>query len=334
MRSINQLNYNLPHVFNCPKCKKTLPCDCGYELEYKNNILQLTDLPDIKIEEDEANKYIGYEHIGEAYSGYDGKVKINDRDLAIAKMIKTENPEALLLDLGCGDGNDTIPLAINQVKVIAGDISNKMMMILQKKLKFLNIDSKNVTCVRMNAYDIPIIDNAIDVIIANGMLHLNSNPRRILEEIYRVLKPHGKFYCFEDTPGRIDNDGHFDNQVYLEITNAFYQRYYELLKARNIYPIKYSWRFDRDQVCSKLFASSYEKILELPREVKTTTLDEGFYKRMKSKGFSDQTAVPDDFHQAVFFQVDQEMMQKYGENYREVEFKFYAPDVKVKVYIK
>jgi ubiquinone/menaquinone biosynthesis C-methylase UbiE len=282
----------------------------------KENIIQLTDLPDMNIDEKKENKYIGYEHIGKHFSGYDGKVIIDDYFEKVSKIIKEEVKDGIILDLGCGDGYYAVPFVMNGIKVIAGDISNKMM-ILQEKLNLLKLDTSLITCARMNAYDIPIIDNSIDGVIANSMLHLNSNPNKIIDEVYRVLKPYGKFICFDDAPGKGVSENEFDNQAYLNRLNDFHQRYFELVKEQNIFPKRYSWTFDRDKVCNELFKSSYEIQLELPKTIKRTTFKEGFYKRMKGKGFSDQTAVPDEIHQLIFDKVDKEMIIKYGDNYKD-----------------
>lgn len=59
-------------MFLCPKCNaefKLPVCGvCGNEIKKINNIWQIFDMPDI-ITDGDTDKYIGYEHIGEHYSG-------------------------------------------------------------------------------------------------------------------------------------------------------------------------------------------------------------------------------------------------------------------------
>lgn len=166
----------------CPECKKNLPCNCVYKIQVKDNIIQLTDLPNMNIEENQQDKYIGYERIGKHFSGYDGDYIIDEYFMKASKLIKDEVKDGVLLDLGCGDGLFAIPLIINGVRVIAGDISNNMMMIMQEKIGKLNLDTSLITFVRMNAYHIPISDNSVDAVIANSMLHLNKILKKLLKK--------------------------------------------------------------------------------------------------------------------------------------------------------
>ena len=334
MNEFLQLKKREQMIFVCPKCKNILPCNCGYKIKIKENIIQLTDLPDMIIEDNVEDKYIGYEHIGEHFSGFDGNVIIDDYFTKVSKIIKEEIKNGILLDLGCGDGLYAVPFIMNGIKVLAGDISNKMMMILQKKLNLLKIDTSLITCVRMNAYDIPIMDNSIDAVIANSMLHLNSNPIKIIREIYRVLKPNGKFICFDDAPGSSNSENEFDNQDYQKRLYDFHRRYFELLKEMNIFPKRYSWKFDRDNICNHLFKSFYEIQLDNSKMIKKETMYEGFYKRMKGKGFSDQSAIPDDVHKIIFDKVDKEMAFKYGDNYTNAVITYYSKQVLLKVFVK
>ncbi len=46
-----------------------------------------------------------------------------------------------------------------------------------------------------NIEDIPYEDNSFDIIIANHMLYHVPNRNKALEEVRRVLKPEGTFYC-------------------------------------------------------------------------------------------------------------------------------------------
>jgi hypothetical protein len=122
-------------IFLYPKCKSKIElptCDsCGYEIIKSNNIWQLSDMPDI-VTEGSADKYIGYEYIGEHYSG-NRKYRIEERDALFAKEVAKLTEDGTFLDLACGDGCFTVPCASCGLKIIAGDISNTMLSILQKK---------------------------------------------------------------------------------------------------------------------------------------------------------------------------------------------------------
>lgn len=320
-------------MFICPKCKNNLPCSCGYQVEYKDGIIQLTDLPNMRIDTNEDN-YIGYEHIGKYYLGYDGTVKISEEETIIAQKIKAEISDGILLDLGCGDGQYTIPLLSVGVSVIGGDISNGMMKILSEKAESLKLDWSKLTLCRMNAYDIPLPDNSINAVIANSMLHLNSNPEKIVNEIYRVLKTGGKYLCFDDISNKWqDKDITPESIKCNERENEFHKCYFEYLSKMGIYARRYSWNFDRDAACKKIFDKSSSVIIELPYK-KITSSFMAFYNRMKGRGFSDQSAVPDDIHKTIFDMVDKEMVEKYGDDYIDCYRTSYQDDVIMTVYVK
>lgn len=121
-------------MFLCPSCKSkmTLPkCSCGYTVEKSNNIWCFTDAPDT-VTSGDGDKYIGYEHIGEAYSG-NRKYIIEEADAGFAKEISDLAGNGVFLDLACGDGCITVPCAANGTSIIAVDISNNMLSILQDR---------------------------------------------------------------------------------------------------------------------------------------------------------------------------------------------------------
>ena len=72
------------------------------DIRVYNNIYQLTDAPDIVIS-GEGDKYIGYEHIGGAYSG-NNKYLIRESDELFADYLAEVTGNGIFLDLACGDG--------------------------------------------------------------------------------------------------------------------------------------------------------------------------------------------------------------------------------------
>jgi len=310
------------NIFKCPKCGKamSLPsCSCNYNVEFKNNIYQLTDAPYI-VKDDSADvKYIGYEDIGEYYSGKSlfDKINIEGRYIKTAEIIG----DGILLDLACGDGLFTIPLVIQNVSVISMDISDKMLSLLYKRAEIAGIDPSRLTVCRANALDIPLVDNSVDAVIANSMLHLISAPEFVVKEIHRVLKKGGKFITFDDKPGRGgNNDGDLteeeksNNKKAGEAGDFIYGRYFNILKDEyNIYPKKYSWQFDREKVCADIFNDKIIYTVENKREKYKNIFKDTFFHRISGKGFSDQSDVPNDIHKFVFERVTSEFISKYGE---------------------
>ena len=320
-------------MFICPKCKSefSLPqCECGYNAVQLNNIWQLTDMPDI-ITSGSGDKYIGYEHIGESYSG-NRKYLIEESDAFFANEISELTGNGVFLDLGCGDGCITVPCVANGTSIIAGDISNKMLSILQDKAKHNSIILSNVTLCRMNALEIPLADESVDTVVANSVLHLISNPEKVVCEIYRVLKKGGVFVCRDDAPSKTPETP-FDNSLYLEIVNSIYSEYWNRLNAQGIYAKKYSWKFDRNAFCDRLFIRRVEKIIE-QNQLYEIPLKDGFLPRFTSRGFSDQVDVPNDLHDEIVTELMQSFKEKYGGNFADVSLRGLYQDIVIAIFTK
>lgn len=320
-------------MFICPKCKSKMElpqCKCGYTAVQINNIWQLTDMPDI-ITSGDGDKYIGYEHIGESYSG-GRKYLIEDSDAIFANEISELTGEGVFLDLACGDGCFTVPCAVNGTRIIAGDISNKMLSILQDKAKHNNVMLDDVTLCRMNALEIPLADESVDTVVANSVLHLISNPEKVVREIYRVLKKGGVFVCRDDAPG-ITPETTFDNSLYFEMVNSMYREYWNRLNAQGLYAKKYSWKFDRNALCVQLFNRQNEIIIKRNQQYEIP-LKDGFLPRFSSRGFSDQVDVPKDLHDEIITELMQSFKEKYGETFTDVALKGIEEDAVITMYYK
>ena len=321
-------------MFLCPNCQAqtALPtCNCcGYEFPLINEIWQLSDAPDL-ILSGEGDKYIGYEHIGQSYSG-SRRLIIEERDRVFAKFIAEQTNDGIFLDLACGDGCFTVPAAACGVTTIAGDISNKMLLCLKEKAEANDISLENVTLCRMNALSIPLADATVTTAVANSVLHLISNPEKVITEIHRVLKQGGTFLCIDDAPGK-DAVSSFDNTKYNEIVNTLYGEYWKRLIAKNIYPKRYRWSYDRDSICDLIF--SQKQTVVIPRDtVYKTPLKEGFLPRFLARGFSDQVEVPDALHEEITKALLNEAEEKYGESFFDIPYQGVENDLLITVYIK
>ncbi len=274
-------------MFLCPICgsRFELPvcASCGNEIGRSNNVWQLSDMPD-RVTDGDGDKYIGYEHIGEQYSG-SRKYRMEERDVLFAEAVAKRTGDGIFLDLACGDGCFTVPCASFGTKIIAGDISNRMLAILQQKAECNRISLNRVTLCRMNALDIPLADESVDTVVANSVLHLISNPEKVLREIYRILKKGGALICKDDRPGKnAGNDP--DNATYNEIVRAMYSVYWAKLKEFRIEPRKYNWTFDRADACTRLFADRSEMRIERGNRYEIP-LKDGFLPRFAGRGFSE-----------------------------------------------
>lgn len=97
-----------------------------------------------------------------------------------------------LLELGCGEGNDSIFFAQQGHQVVATDFSNVVIEQNQNNSNNPNVKFDILDMRKPFAFD----DNRFDVIYARLSLHYFSDviTRRLFNEISRVLKPHGSIY--------------------------------------------------------------------------------------------------------------------------------------------
>ena len=320
-------------MYLCPACKSIMDlstCRCGHQIPCFDGIWQLTDMPDMIIDGD-GDKYIGYEHIGESYSGA-RKYLIEERDALFAMEISRLTGDGIFLDLACGDGCFTVPCAANGTRIVAADISNTMLSILQKKAKLNGIPLNKVTLCRMNALDLPLADETVDTVVANSVLHLISNPQKVITEIYRVLKKGGIFLCGEDAPGK-NTSSIFDNSKYNEIVNTLYREYWNRLKEYGIYPKRYRWDFDRDTICNSMFGKMDEKTIQRNATYEIP-LKDGFLPRFLGRGFSDQVDVPSKLHDQVTSTLILEFKERYGPDFADVSYKGVEDDLRIIAYYK
>jgi len=322
-------------MFLCSKCGSnfSLPeCQCGHSICNIDSIWQFTDDPDI-VTRGDGDHYIGYEEIGEHFSG-NQKYVIDGGNTMVADEIAKLTDAGVFLDLGCGDGHFTVPVAKNGIKVIAADISNNMMRILQRKAAHNNISlMPHVVLCRMNALRPLIADNSIHSAICNSVLHLISRPDKVIGEIHRVLDRHGCFIFKDDMPGSSSNEMSDDSKDYVKVCNSIYKIYWDILKEHDLYPKKYNWKYDREGICNPIFASRDEVIIPWGVE-RVETLKDGFLARFSGKGFSDQVDIPKNLHSEALVKTLEIAQREYGSDFGKMEVRWTEPDIKLTIYRK
>jgi arsenite methyltransferase len=101
-------------------------------------------------------------------------------------------PGETVLDLGSGAGLDSI-IAGWMVgpagKVVGIDLNPSMCLKAQANTASSGMQME---CKEGRMENIPLSDATVDVIISNGVINLSFQKRKVMEEMYRVLKPGGR----------------------------------------------------------------------------------------------------------------------------------------------
>lgn len=101
-------------------------------------------------------------------------------------------PGETVLDLGSGAGLDAI-IAARAVgpsgKLIGVDLNPAMCV---KAQAHAAESGTAMECRKGRMEEIPVADASVDVVISNGVINLSFRKRRVVQEIFRVLKPGGR----------------------------------------------------------------------------------------------------------------------------------------------
>ncbi|MDD4938414.1 MAG: class I SAM-dependent methyltransferase [Candidatus Shapirobacteria bacterium] len=124
--------------------------------------------------------------------GDDNQVIFNLIKDHLEEEVKKNNTKFnIVADIGCGTGNTLRSIAPICNKIRGVDISEEVI----KKAKEIGIP-ENARVFVGNAESLSFSDQSMDLVVSNGLqYHLDKNQTiNFVDEIYRILKPGGKFY--------------------------------------------------------------------------------------------------------------------------------------------
>jgi demethylmenaquinone methyltransferase/2-methoxy-6-polyprenyl-1,4-benzoquinol methylase len=109
----------------------------------------------------------------------------------VNKTGKQTAANQVYVDLAGGTGDIAKALIDDHREILLLDPSEEMMRIAEKRL---GGDCRYITAA---AEDIPLRDNSVDVLTISFGIRNTTDIKKSLQEITRVLKPGGRFYCLE-----------------------------------------------------------------------------------------------------------------------------------------
>ena len=98
------------------------------------------------------------------------------------------------VDLGSGRGNDVIRLAeeVGETGYVYGiDISEGM--ITKAKANLEKFEVENAEILKADLENLPLHKNTVDLVISNCTINHANNKQAVWNEVYRILKPGGRF---------------------------------------------------------------------------------------------------------------------------------------------
>jgi len=103
------------------------------------------------------------------------------------------DPDAVVLDLGCGAGTDLLIAAQMtgpEGRVIGVDMTTTMLDRVRESAREMGIE--NVELHESLIESLPLEDASVDVVISNGVIDLVPDKDAVFDEIDRVLRPGGR----------------------------------------------------------------------------------------------------------------------------------------------
>jgi len=147
------------------------------------------------------------------------------------KLFRKINDSAFgqLLDIGAGNGSHF--RYYNTHEIIAIDTSRSMLAQARKHLR------SNIQLVHMNGETLLFPNQVFDYVILSHVIAVVEDPEKLLEEVYRVLKPNGKVFILNHfTP---DNWLKYLDKTFEIISKlAFFKSMFQISNVRSIEKFK------------------------------------------------------------------------------------------------
>ncbi|HLA43885.1 MAG TPA: class I SAM-dependent methyltransferase [Aggregatilineales bacterium] len=129
-----------------------------------------------------------FDHFEETYDVFTPASKARIIDMAVSKGHFQRGQ--IIADLGCGAGVFTKELHERGLQVFGMDISSGL-------AKLARASMPDVAFLVGDLEFMPVKSNSLDAIMLMGVIHHFPEPVRMAQEIFRILKPGGRFVAFD-----------------------------------------------------------------------------------------------------------------------------------------
>ena len=119
---------------------------------------------------------------------------LSDPNLSVHRQEILADVKGKVLEIGFGTGLNLSYYPKHIKTIIAVDINPKANKLAQKRIQSSNI---TVDCKVLNGESLPMADNTFDSVVSSFTLCSIADVEQALAEIYRVMKPGGKFFFVE-----------------------------------------------------------------------------------------------------------------------------------------
>jgi len=171
----------------------------------------------------------------------------------VAREIVAYLDSGMILDIGTGPGYLPIEIAkkSSNIMVVGIDLSRKLIQMAQSNASKAGLADR-LDFQFGDAGGLIFDDSSFDMVISTGMLHSLKNPVRVLQEIYRVLKPGREAWVFD--PAKVASQ--VDRKKWkasLNLRERFFLKLFQLLGLHK--PIK---TYTRDQAIALIEKTKFK----------------------------------------------------------------------------
>lgn len=219
--------------------------------------------------EDERKRTIDYDSVSRIYD----KVRTGEPEMVYYLLQeKTPSSDSIVLDVGCGTGNNTLLFQrATEARVFGLDPSVGMLYEAVRK-------APEIEFVQATAESIPFVTGRFDMLFMTEVVHHLSSLDQALLEMYRVLKS-GGHVC-------IVTQSH--EQIEQRMTSRFFPSTVEIDKAR--YP-------DIPIIQSALFEAGFDRVWSRSFKFAPVVLGADYLETVSRKGYSMLHKITDDAYQ-------------------------------------